>query len=259
LATQLYPFSKKGAYGKFFNGEADLSFKEKLIVIEFEELRQKKNLRNVVLQMVILQITNQMILGERQRKPFSIVIDEAWDMLKGGKSGEFIETLARTLRKFNGSLVVGTQSINDFYVSPGAQAAFDNSDWMCLLSQKKESIEKLKETNNLVMDEHMEKMLKSVHTKQGEYAEIMIYGPAGYAIGRLLLDPFSQMLYSTKAEDYRGVIELKKLGLSTKEAINRMIGVGTNVDTGPGIDTNPITTTPNPDIDISRREKEEAL
>lgn len=223
LAKQLYSYSSEGVYSKFFSGDADITFKENLITIEFEELRQKKDLRNVVLQTVILQITNQMILGKRSDKPFNIVIDEAWDMLKGGNSGEFVETLARTLRKFNGSLVVGTQSVNDFYSSPAAQAAFDNSDWLCLLSQKKESIAALKESNRLVMDDHMEKMLKSVNTRHGQYAEVMIYGTSGFTIGRLVLDPFSQMLYSTKAEDYRSVLELRDKGLSLKEAINHLI------------------------------------
>jgi conjugal transfer ATP-binding protein TraC len=226
LATQLYPFTSKGIYGAFFNGKAGLTFKEKLIVIEFEELRQKKDLQNVVLQIVILQVTNQMILGERQKLPFNIVLDEAWDMLKGGKSGDFIEMLARTLRKFNGSLVVGTQSVDNFYLSPAAQAAFQNSDWMCLLSQKQESINRLKESKRLAMSDHMENNLRNLRTKQGEYAEVMICGMGGYAIGRLFLDPFSKILYSTKATE---VAELKKLtaqGHTVEEAIEIMVKGG---------------------------------
>lgn len=223
LATQLYPFTSSGIYGPFFNGKADLTFKEQLIVIEFEELRQKKDLQNVVLQIVILQITNQMILGERQKLPFNIVLDEAWDMLKGGKSGDFIEMLARTLRKFNGSLVVGTQGIDDFYSSKAAEAAFQNSDWMCLLSQKQESINRLKESKRLAMTDHMENQLKQLRTKQGEYAEVMICGMGGYAIGRLFLDSFSKLLYSTKAAETAQIKELMNKGLNVKEAIDIMV------------------------------------
>jgi conjugal transfer ATP-binding protein TraC len=99
------------------------------------------------------------------------------------QSGVFIETAARRLRKYFGGLVVGTQSVNDFYTTPGAQAAFDNADWMCLLSQKDESIKLLKNSDRLAMDPAMERTLRSLRTEQGKYAEIMIKGPKGFAVG----------------------------------------------------------------------------
>ena len=163
-----------------------------------------------------------MFLGDRQT-PFNIVFDEAWDMLRAKQSGVFIETLARRLRKYKGSLVVGTQSINDFFQSPGAQAAFDNSDWMCMLSQKPESIEQLKKTDRLSISPQKEAQLKSVKTKQGQYAEVMIIGPLGYAVCRLMLDPFSSLLYSTKAEDFSAVKKLTKIGVSIGDAIKQLI------------------------------------
>ncbi len=193
-----------------------------MIVIELEELKERKDLQAVVVQMMIINITNQMFLGDRQT-PFNIVFDEAWDMLRGKQSGVFIETLARRLRKYRGSLVVGTQSINDFFQSPGAQAAFDNSDWMCMLAQKPESIEQLKKTDRLSLSLQKEAQLKSVKTKQGQYAEVMIIGPNGYAIGRLILDPFSGLLYSTKAEDFAAVKQLNQIGVSTGDAIKQLI------------------------------------
>lgn len=51
----------------------------------------------------------------------------------------------------------------------------------------------------------------------------MITGSSGYAIGRLLLDPYSSMLYSTKAEDYAAVQALKAKGLGMKEAIEKVL------------------------------------
>jgi conjugal transfer ATP-binding protein TraC len=118
---------------------------------------------------------------------------------------------------------VGTQSIHDFFVNPGAQAAFDNSDWMCLLSQKPESIEQLKKTNRLSLTPHQEAQLKSVKTRQGQYAEVMITGACGYAIGRLLLDPFSGLLYSTTPEDYTRVQSLQSQGFDLLTALERVL------------------------------------
>lgn len=224
LATMLYPYTITGAYGKFFNGEANITFDNALNVIELEELKERKDLQAVIVQIFILQITNRMFLGDRVTH-FAIVFDEAWDMLRGKQSGDFIETLARRLRKYKGSLIVGTQGINDFYQTPGAQAAFDNSDWVCMLSQKQESIDQLKKSGKFKVTEHMEEVLASVSTKQGEYAEIMITGTNGYFVARLLLDPFSKVLYSTKAEEYAEVKELQNRGLTLEQAVTRIASI----------------------------------
>jgi conjugal transfer ATP-binding protein TraC len=218
LGKRLHPYTEEGMYGRFFNGPSTIDLSDTLVVVELEELKERKDLQAVIIQMVILQITNSIYMGDR-KMPSCLILDEAWDMLRGAQSGVFIETAARRLRKYFGGLVVGTQSINDFYATPGAQAAFDNADWMCLLSQKDESIELLKTSKRLVMDPNMERTLRSLHTEQGKYAEIMIKSPTGFAVGRLLLDPFSQILYSTKAEEFSAVQTLVQKGLSLKDAI----------------------------------------
>ncbi|MBX9620688.1 MAG: type IV secretion system protein TraC [Alphaproteobacteria bacterium] len=221
LGKRLRPYTEKGSYGRFFNGEANIDLSDSLVVVEMEELKERKDLQSVIVQMVILQITNSIYMGDR-KTPSCLILDEAWDMLRGAQSDVFIETAARRLRKYFGGLVVGTQSVNDFYATPGAQAAFDNSDWMCLLSQKDESIELLKNSKRLSMDPAMERTLRSLHTEQGKYAEIMIKGPKGFAVGRLFLDEFSKVLYSTKAEEFTGVQNLVNQGFSLKEAIQMM-------------------------------------
>lgn len=224
LASMLYPYTKDGIYGKFFEGDANVDFTNPLVVVELEELKERKDLQSVVVQMVIVQITNQMFLGDRQT-PFMITFDEAWDMLRGSQSGVFVETLARRLRKYNGSLVVGTQSVNDFYQTPGALAAYENSDWLCLLSQKPESINVLKENKRINLNDTMERYLHSVHTKSGHYAECMIVGSHGYAVTRLVLDPFSNILYSTKASEYAAVKALVDQGVPMVDAIEEVAGI----------------------------------
>lgn len=222
LGTMLYPYTDQGLYGRYFNGPATVDLNNSLVVIELEELKERKDLQSVIVQMMIINITNRMFLGDR-KTPFNIVFDEAWDMLRGSQTGHFIETLARRLRKYYGSLVVGTQSVNDFFMNPGAQAAFDNSDWMCLLSQKKESITSLAKTGRMSMTQNMEAQLGSLRTIHGKYAEVMISSSGGHSIGRLLLDPFSEMLYSTQATDYAAVKDLKDCGFSVAEAIDHIL------------------------------------
>lgn len=225
LGVMLGPYTKEGVYGRYFEGENNINFFKPMVTIELEELKERKDLQSVVLQIFIMTISNQMLMGDR-KTPFHICFDEAWDLLRGEQTGVFIETLARRLRKYRGSLVVGTQSVNDFYKTPGALATFENSDWMCLLSQKKESVEALKNSGRLSMSGAMESALKSVTTRHGEWSEVMIYNSSyGYSIGRLMLDPFSVLLYSTQAHEYAQIQQLVDEGRSIEEAIELMIEI----------------------------------
>lgn len=223
LSVMLTPYTKDGVYAKYFEGENDVNFSNPMVLIELEELKGKKDLQSVVLQLFIMTIANRAFLGDR-RTPFYICIDEAWDLLKAKQTREFIETLARRLRKYHGSLLVGTQSIDDFFLSPGAQAAFENSDWMCLLSQKKSSINQLFESGKIGSNESMLQALESVTTRHGEYSEIMICdADSNFSIARLILDPFSELLFSTKAEEFYQIKQRTSQGSSIVEAINAIL------------------------------------
>ena len=223
LGKMLTPYTKHGVYAKYFERENNVDFTSPMVLVELEELKEQKDLQSVVLQLFIMTITNIAFLGNR-KTPFYICIDEAWDLLRGRQTGVFIETLARRLRKYNGSLVVGTQSVEDFYTTTGALAAYDNSDWLCLLSQKKSSINRLMESKKIDLDERKKFALESISTRHGEYSEIMICGAdGGSAIARLILDPFSNLLYTTKAQEYAHIQELRNKGMSISEAINLIL------------------------------------
>lgn len=223
IAVMLTPYIKGGVYAKYFEGKNNISFSNPMVLIELEELKNKKDLQSVVLQLCIMTIANEAFLGDR-KTPFYICIDEAWDLLRSKQTGEFIETLARRLRKYYGSLVVGTQSVEDFFVSPGAQAAYDNSDWMCLLSQKKSSLAGLVNDGKLNLNKNMLRALESVNTRHGEYSEVMICdGDGNYSIARLILDPFSQLLFSTKAQDYSDIKFKTDQGMSVSNAIRTLL------------------------------------
>lgn len=222
LGEMLYPYTKDGSYGRFFEGEANINLTSQLTVVEFEELKNRKDLQTVIVQILMVQITNQMFGGNRET-PFNIVLDEAWDMLRGKTTGAFIEAMARKIRKYKGGLIVGTQNVNDFFTSPGAQAAFDNSEWLCMLAQKKESVHALKKSDKFSMNEQEERLLNSIRTVKGQYSEVCIKGAMGHAIGRLKLDPFSLLLYSTAPEDYVAVKHKVNQGLTMEQAIEAVL------------------------------------
>jgi conjugal transfer ATP-binding protein TraC len=231
LGQMLYPYTRDGVHGRFFDGEANLEFDNDFIVLELEELKSKPDLQAVVLQTVMSRINQAVYLGREDGRRKLLMIDEAWDLFGTGENaGKFIETAARRIRKYGGSLLTATQGVNDYYKTPASQAAFDNSDWLFLLAQKKESIEQLERSGRLSMDAHMKRTLTSINTVSGQYAEVMVVGPQGYSVGRLVLDPYSNALYSTTNEDFIRIKELMRQGLSTAEAIDRLL-----VENGGGV------------------------
>ena len=221
LAKMLFPYTKHGSYGRFFEGRSNVDLTNDLVVFELEELKERKDLQAVIVQIMVLQIANQVYLGDRNTR-VQVVLDEAWDLLRGKETGQFIETAARRLRKYQGGLIVGTQSIRDFYATPGAQAAFENSDFTVLLEQKGSSITQLKTSKHIDLTNYMEKVLKTVKTVKNHYSECLIIMPSGFVVGRLYLDRFSQLLYTTDAREFQQIESLRQQGMSLSDALEKL-------------------------------------
>ena len=222
LGVQLFPYTSDGSYGRYFNGPATIEFKSNFIVLELEELASKPDLQTVVMFLLMYKITDAMYLT--RDKPKICIIDEAWSLLNGGRSATFIETGYRRARKYKGSFITGTQSIGDYSKSPAAEAALNNADWMFLLRQKPESVESLEKSGKLLLSPEMKKQLLSVTTRQGSFSEVFVHcGQLGFGIGRVFLDPFSLLLYSSAAEDFEDVRRYRDRGLSLPDAIEAVL------------------------------------
>ena len=216
LGKQLFPYTADGAYGSFFEGPSTFSPKASFVVLELEELKSKKDLQEVVLLTLVYKIQQDMMQrGENKL----VIIDEAWDLLTGGNTSSFMETGYRRFRKLGGACYSITQSINDFYKVPAGVAIIENSDYMFLLRQRPESIEALKQSQKVSLSEGMYDLLKSVHTDSGNYSEIFLYTPDGIAIGRLVVDRFTQLLYTSKADEFMALKAMTDTGMSIRDAI----------------------------------------
>lgn len=222
LGTMLYPYTREGSFGRFFKGKCTLNFDNPYINLELEELKSKKDLQEVILYMLMYHVTEFMYRGDRNTK-IACVIDEVWDIFRNEQGGEFIETGYRRARKYSGSFISGSQGVVDYYKNAATRAAFENSDWMALLSQKPESIQQLKKSDRLSVDGYCERLLNSVKTAQGEYSEIFIKGPNCETVGRLVLDPFSRLLKTSKGDEYAAIEALIQKGYSVSEAIEYLI------------------------------------
>lgn len=224
LQEGLKKFSRQGPYSNYFYGAKQINLTSNLVVIETEELKGMADLQAVILQIFMMTISTQVFMGNREHRCI-ICIDEAWDLLKSPQMEGFIESLARRLRKYNGALIIGTQSVKDFERSYGAKSASQNSNWLCILGKDSDLINTVKKDNLFTLDSFKEHALESLRMEEGKYSEVFIYnkGSGFFSVHQLKLDAFSSMLYSTKADEFQAVQELQKYGLSTEDAINWLV------------------------------------
>lgn len=222
LAHLLYPFTHEGMYGRYFEGDATINLDNQFVVLELQALDKMKALRRIVMMLLVFQINQVMYLGERTQTK-TLILEEIWKHFKGKSDGmsEFIEEIARTVRRFTGSLVAIAQSINDYFENSTTTAVYDNCDFMIVLGQKEEAIDQLRKNERFAMNPMQERLYKSLK-KTDEYSECIIKSPAGLSVHRIILDPYSRILYSSKGQETDAVIALQKQGYSLRDAIRKV-------------------------------------
>lgn len=223
IGKQLFSYTSQGEYGRYFNRESTVDMSNRFVVLELQQLSSRANLQRLVLLQLMYLIQQGMHRSPRAQKKL-VLIDEAFSLLSGPETASFIEGWYRQLRKFGGSAAICTQSVLDLYVSQSARAMVENSAHMYLLGQKEDSVEQARQEGKLHLGgEAAFRLLKSVHTVQGEYSEILLKTPYGTGVGRLIVSDFEKLLFSTRAEDVTAVDAEMSKGLSLDQAIRKVI------------------------------------
>jgi len=220
VVRKLDAYSRGGAYGHYFEGDANISLDSAFTVVELSDIKGQAGLEATILQIVMFLGTELMFKTDRST-PVAIVIDEAWDLLRGASFAPFIEGVVRRARKYTGALVTGTQSMADYDANPAAKVCIENSDYRVFLSQKPDSVDALKG-----VDSPTRMLLKTLTSVPGRFAEMAIQMPEGVVFGRLLLDPFSLGVFSSKGATVQRRKAYEAEGLSTVEAVSLMVERG---------------------------------
>lgn len=222
LSHLLYRYTAQGIYARFFEGECTVNFQNPLIVMELQDLDAKKDLRRVVLQVLIYLITQSMYLGERQQIK-SCIIDEAWDLFDSDNiaTAKFIEAGYRKAPKHRGNFISIAHSIEDFRKNAMSQAAFRCADFKIILGQTDEAVNELKKEKTFELDGFTERLFKSLKITK-DFSECVIKSPQGLSIFRIIFDPYSRILYSTKGEEFEAVNRLVNSGMPLTQAIEQI-------------------------------------
>lgn len=220
MGHQLYAFTSKGQYGRWFVGENNLDLNNPFIVIELEELKSQLHLQSVVLFQLMYQISNEMYLGDKSVRK-ELIADEAWSLLTGAGDhiAKFLEGVYRRCRKYGGGATIITQGIADLTNSEVGRAIAENSANYILLPMKSETFKQIERDGLIDLGPGAFQVLKTMRTVPGRYSEIFWYGPKGAGIGRFVANRTKQLLYSTLGHEVEALEQLVASGKTIDEAI----------------------------------------
>jgi conjugal transfer ATP-binding protein TraC len=224
IGEQLFPYTRHGSFGKFFDGPANLSMSGDWSVLELDDLQDLPELRTIALMLLITKLNKDFYGGDRAI-PKLLLVDEFWKFLLEKDAGsmriqKYLIGAFRLFRKFNAASFICSQAPTDIT----EDAILQNAANLIILKQKRETIDKLQKDNSLSLTEYTFDMLKTMQTKKGKYSELFITTSGrGYGFARFAIDRFSQLIYSTDPQEVSKVNILQAQGNTLVESINKII------------------------------------
>lgn len=221
----LHKYSTKGIYGSFFNSsEPTLRPDMQFVVTELGDLRKSGDLLMAVLFTLMLWVEDTMYSTPRNVRKMNI-IDEGWKLLGGSspKIREFIEEGYRTVRRHNGSFGTVTQSIADKNLSTAALAAYDNSSFKFTMMQDAKAFEAFKQKEPTLFSEFEYDLIRKFPpAKNVGYSSVLVNVGAYSSFHRVISDPLTNALFSSKGSDFTYREERLKQGADIKQIIFEM-------------------------------------
>jgi len=221
IGAQLFPFTSRGTFGRWFDGQNNVDLSKDFVVLELQELENKKVLQQVVLLLLFSSVNHEMFLTHGRKK--MLLIDEAWSLIDDPVMARAIEEMYRKARKHQGSIWLVTQNVADIYDSPRGMAIASNCAWQIIMQQKPEAVERLGKSDHVQLDPYTINMMKSIHTIPSDYSEMMIKRGDSWGVVRLITDRFSQVVYSTTGWERDLVLDRIEAGHDAKTVINELI------------------------------------
>lgn len=224
IGRQLYPFTRQGSYGHWFDGVNNIDLSNDFVVMELQDLASMPVLQQVVLIQLFSNITDEMHGSDGRKK--ILLVDEAKQLIDDKVIGKALDAVYQKVRKHEGSAWMAVQNISYLMNSPNGLSMLGNSAWQIILQQKSDSIDQAVNSGGLSLDAYQEKILKSIHTVPGKYSEMMIRHDDNWGAARLVVDRFSQILFSTKGWERNEVLARMEQGEDVVDIIESCIKEG---------------------------------
>ena len=224
----LFSWTGSTAYGKMLDGQTNIQLSRDLVTIETKGLDVYPDLQNVFLLLLTDFIRNE--AAKDLRRPYLLIIDEAWKLFETKSGLSFTLEAYRTFRKFNGGIWCISQNYKDFLSSQEIKnAIFPNTTSIFVLRQRKIDWKDFQEAMDL-NDNEIE-VIKSLEIVKGKYSEFYYMQDEKRAVLRLTPDPLSYWICTSDGNDKSKISDLQgqfpdlskieilqKLANQTKEA-----------------------------------------
>ena len=222
IGQQLYPFTRAGSNGRWFEGDNNVNFDNAFVVLELQALKSRPVLQKVVLLQLMSRIADEMYRTQGRRK--LLVIDEAWELLDDPIMAKAVEAFYRKVRKHDGSVLIITQGIGDLYQSPNGRAIISNSTWKIIAEQKSDSIDMAVESKQFNVDPYCLSMVRSLHVVKGRYSDLMIMrSSSDWGVVRFIPEKFMNVLFSSSSGERDVVIAEIDAGVEAVVAVENYI------------------------------------
>lgn len=223
LGKSLYEFSK-GSYSQWFNGVSEVNLNNDFVVLELDNLKDDNRLMTSVLSVLMNEISHEVYKSKDNKNQKKIlIIDEAWRLMSDPLVVKAIEENFRVFRKYDSSMIVVTQDIDDLYANENTKAMANNASWLLVLNQKESAVQSAINSGRLNIEEYGQYLMKSLLTSAGEYSDLMIVNGIDYGLYRLVIDRFSQVMFSTKGAERNDIIAAIERGEDVVDAIDKFI------------------------------------
>ena len=203
LSRRIFPFTKNGRYGKFFDGENQFSIDNPFTVFEIGNVNDDELLTAWFMTTAFFyaeKIQSKDLIGVSKY----LIMDEVWRLMSMESTIGFFLEIVKTYRKYGASLITITQDFEDFFANRSGVAIFNNSPIKFLLINSANSI--MSNKDKLLLTEWELKEYLSLR-KTRNFSEIFIkLGDETSGVIRLTPTPQIYWISTTNDKDKR-VIE----------------------------------------------------
>ncbi|WP_435209046.1 VirB4 family type IV secretion system protein [Micromonospora sp. bgisy143] len=150
VAARLHPYVD-GSMKGLFDGPTTTAAQGHLVVFAIKDLPEQLHPVGTLLTLDTIwrTVRGAAASGQQPDALRMVLVDEAWKLLSGGRGGVFLETLAKSARKYGVGLTVVTQDAADVLATKTGRAVVSNAATQVLLRQAPQAIDAVAEAFGL--------------------------------------------------------------------------------------------------------------
>ena len=208
LTRLLMPFYGDGSYAKYFRGTSAKNTNRKkslFYIYDLDALDSDPTLRSLMTIAIFEEIRQTIKRPEFQRRGGFIVLEEMQNLGRDNPiATRMVVDFAETMRKLGFWLISLTPRPQNYFELEVGKAMWGVADNFLFLQMSQDNVDYIAKHSSL-LDEATVEIIKSLRTKNGEYADVFFINKKKTKAGafRYFQTPYDRWLSPTNAKDTR--------------------------------------------------------